>query len=126
MVTSVAVDIAGMHLKNPVMPASGCFGWGEEYGRFFDLNRMGSTFHVEAIMLDVQIDPLTLVLILARVFWIEFFDVEVLDIGDEDRQAPGDSCVVAHRHARKVGLNRSDDIPAWGVEMNQVAQGWMV
>lgn len=42
MVTSLAIDLAGMRLKNPVMSASGCFGWGEEYARFFDLNRMGA------------------------------------------------------------------------------------
>jgi dihydroorotate dehydrogenase (NAD+) catalytic subunit len=39
---SLEVEIAGMRLKNPVMSASGCFGWGEEYARFFDLNRMGA------------------------------------------------------------------------------------
>ncbi len=31
-----------MRLKNPVMSASGCFGWGEEYARFWDLRRMGA------------------------------------------------------------------------------------
>jgi dihydroorotate dehydrogenase (NAD+) catalytic subunit len=36
------VEIAGMRLKNPVMSASGCFGWGEEYARFWDLNQMGA------------------------------------------------------------------------------------
>jgi dihydroorotate dehydrogenase (NAD+) catalytic subunit len=40
--TSLAIDIAGMRLKNPVMSASGCFGWGEEYARFYDLNRLGA------------------------------------------------------------------------------------
>jgi dihydroorotate dehydrogenase (NAD+) catalytic subunit len=39
---SMEVQIAGMRLKNPVMSASGCFGWGEEYARFFDLNRLGA------------------------------------------------------------------------------------
>lgn len=39
---SLAVEIAGMTLKNPVMSASGCFGWGEEYAAFFDLNRLGA------------------------------------------------------------------------------------
>src|SRR2546421_11205198 len=38
----LAVEIAGMKLKTPVMSASGCFGWGEEYARFFDLNRLGA------------------------------------------------------------------------------------
>lgn len=35
------VNIAGIDLKNPVMPASGCFGFGKEYARFYDLNRLG-------------------------------------------------------------------------------------
>ena len=39
---ALAVEIAGMKLKNPVMSASGCFGWGEEYARFLDLTRMGA------------------------------------------------------------------------------------
>ena len=38
----LGVEIAGMALKNPVMSASGCFGWGEEYARFFDLSRLGA------------------------------------------------------------------------------------
>lgn len=38
----MGVEIAGMALKSPVMSASGCFGWGEEYARFFDLRRLGA------------------------------------------------------------------------------------
>jgi dihydroorotate dehydrogenase (NAD+) catalytic subunit len=38
----MAVRIGDIDLKNPVMPASGCFGWGEEYRRFFDLNVLGA------------------------------------------------------------------------------------
>jgi len=36
------VDIAGITLKNPVMPASGTFGSGQEYSGFVDLNRLGA------------------------------------------------------------------------------------
>jgi dihydroorotate dehydrogenase (NAD+) catalytic subunit len=39
---NLEVTLAGMRLKNPVMSASGCFGWGEEYARFWDLRRMGA------------------------------------------------------------------------------------
>jgi dihydroorotate dehydrogenase (NAD+) catalytic subunit len=39
---NLSVEIAGLTLKNPVMSASGCFGWGEEYARFFDLQRLGA------------------------------------------------------------------------------------
>jgi dihydroorotate dehydrogenase (NAD+) catalytic subunit len=36
------VTIAGIEMKNPVMPASGCFGFGKEYARFYDLNKLGA------------------------------------------------------------------------------------
>ena len=39
---SLAVEIAGIKLKNPVMPASGTFGYGEEYAPFLDLERIGA------------------------------------------------------------------------------------
>jgi len=37
----LSVNIAGMKLKNPVIAASGTFGFGREYSEFFDLNRLG-------------------------------------------------------------------------------------
>lgn len=38
----MAVELPGMSMKNPILPASGCFGFGEEYGRFYNLNRLGA------------------------------------------------------------------------------------
>lgn len=38
----MAVEIAGLKLKNPVMPASGTFGYGEEYAPYLDLNQLGA------------------------------------------------------------------------------------
>ncbi len=35
------MEIAGLKLKNPVMTASGTFGYGEEYSDYVDLNRLG-------------------------------------------------------------------------------------
>jgi len=35
------VDLAGIHLNNPVIAASGTFGYGEEFQRFADLRRIG-------------------------------------------------------------------------------------
>jgi dihydroorotate dehydrogenase (NAD+) catalytic subunit len=35
------VNIAGLKLKNPVIAASGTFGFGREYSRYFDLSRLG-------------------------------------------------------------------------------------
>ncbi len=37
----MAVNIAGLKMKNPVMTASGTFGYGEEYADFVDLNQLG-------------------------------------------------------------------------------------
>lgn len=36
------VRIGDLLLQNPVMPASGCFGYGEEYAPFFPLSRLGA------------------------------------------------------------------------------------
>jgi dihydroorotate dehydrogenase (NAD+) catalytic subunit len=38
----LAVKLPGLDLKNPIMPASGCFGFGEDYARYYDLNQLGS------------------------------------------------------------------------------------
>ena len=38
----LAVKLPGLELKNPIMPASGCFGFGKEYGKYYDLNQLGS------------------------------------------------------------------------------------
>ena len=36
------VNIGGLSLRNPVITASGTFGYGEEFKPFFDLNRLGA------------------------------------------------------------------------------------
>lgn len=36
------VDLAGLTLQNPVMVASGTFGYGQEYAEYFDLNALGA------------------------------------------------------------------------------------
>jgi len=37
----LAVDVAGLHLKNPLIAASGTFGYGVEHAGFLDLNLLG-------------------------------------------------------------------------------------
>ena len=39
---NLAVDIAGIRLKNPVIAASGVFGYGDDYGSLVDLNQFGA------------------------------------------------------------------------------------
>jgi dihydroorotate dehydrogenase (NAD+) catalytic subunit len=38
----LAVELADIHLSNPVIAASGTFGYGEEFERFVDLRRIGA------------------------------------------------------------------------------------
>ena len=35
------MDLPGLHLKNPIIPASGCFGFGREFAQLYDLSRLG-------------------------------------------------------------------------------------
>ncbi len=35
-------DLGFARLKNPLMPASGCFGWGREYSQLYDLKVLGA------------------------------------------------------------------------------------
>jgi len=39
---SLAVEVGGVRLKNPVVTASGCAGYGREYARFYPLARLGA------------------------------------------------------------------------------------
>lgn len=38
----LAVRLPGLNLKNPIMPASGCFGFGKEYSKYYDLGLLGA------------------------------------------------------------------------------------
>ncbi|GEL07319.1 dihydroorotate dehydrogenase [Salisediminibacterium halotolerans] len=40
--TDLTVNLPGMAMDNPVMTASGCFGFGKEYSQFYDLNTLGA------------------------------------------------------------------------------------
>ncbi|MGM0897600.1 MAG: dihydroorotate dehydrogenase [Bacillota bacterium] len=40
--TDLRVQLPGLDLKNPIMPASGCFGFGKEYAQLYDLSKLGS------------------------------------------------------------------------------------
>lgn len=53
-VPDLSVEIAGLHLRNPVMPASGCFGFGREYARFYPLNQLGAVV-TKAVTLEPRL-----------------------------------------------------------------------
>lgn len=42
MKPNLKIEIAGIKMKNPVMTASGTFGYGQEYSQCFDLSRLGA------------------------------------------------------------------------------------
>src|SRR5690625_1863016 len=39
---NLAAKLPGLDLKNPIMPASGCFSIGKEYSQFYDLGLLGA------------------------------------------------------------------------------------
>ncbi|MGM8214407.1 dihydroorotate dehydrogenase [Bacillaceae bacterium W0354] len=39
---NLEVQLGDLIIKNPVMPASGCFGFGKEYSQFYNLNELGA------------------------------------------------------------------------------------
>lgn len=40
--SSLTISLPGLELKNPVMPASGCFGFGREFSQLYDLSTLGA------------------------------------------------------------------------------------
>lgn len=38
----LSIQLPGLELKNPIMPASGCFGFGREYSNFYNLSKLGA------------------------------------------------------------------------------------
>ncbi|RLQ95802.1 dihydroorotate dehydrogenase [Falsibacillus albus] len=38
----LGIELPGLKLKNPIMPASGCFGFGREFSQLYDLSKLGA------------------------------------------------------------------------------------
>ena len=51
------VNIAGVEFKNPVIPASGTFGNGREYEKFYPLSRLGGISCKGLKLLPTQGNP---------------------------------------------------------------------
>ena len=47
------VNLCGVELKNPVIPASGTFGFGYEFAKFYDINMLG-TISLKGTTLDAR------------------------------------------------------------------------
>jgi dihydroorotate dehydrogenase (NAD+) catalytic subunit len=50
---NLQVQLPGLNLKNPVMPASGCFGFGKEFAKLYDLNELGAIM-IKATTLETR------------------------------------------------------------------------
>ncbi len=50
---NLSVEIGKLRLKNPVMAASGTFGYGEEYSSFFDIGKLGAV-----VMKGISLKPM--------------------------------------------------------------------
>lgn len=51
--SKLSLDLAGLTFKNPVLTASGTFGYGEEFDDFIDVNRLGG-FVVKGTTLEAR------------------------------------------------------------------------
>ncbi|SOC35400.1 dihydroorotate dehydrogenase [Ureibacillus acetophenoni] len=40
--SNISIQLPGLELKNPIMPASGCFGFGREFANLYDLSKLGA------------------------------------------------------------------------------------
>ncbi len=40
--TDLSTKLPGLKLENPIMPASGCFGYGREFAEFMDISNLGA------------------------------------------------------------------------------------
>jgi len=50
----LAIELPGLSLKNPIMPASGCFGFGKEYAKLYDLSTLGAIM-IKATTLETRL-----------------------------------------------------------------------
>lgn len=50
----LSVKLPGLALKNPIIPASGCFGFGREFAEYYDLSELGSIM-IKATSLEPRV-----------------------------------------------------------------------
>jgi len=53
MSNPLETKLPGLELKNPIMPASGCFGFGREFAELYDLSKLGSIM-IKAATLETR------------------------------------------------------------------------
>lgn len=58
---NLSVNIGSLALRNPVLTASGTFGYGEEFTPFIDLNRLGGYIVKGTTLEHREGNPLSLI-----------------------------------------------------------------
>ena len=44
--SKLRINFLGKELKNPVITSSGCFGYGEEYNNYFNVDKLGTFYKI--------------------------------------------------------------------------------
>src|SRR5699024_5287263 len=68
------IELPGLSLKNPIMPASGCFGFGKEFSQLYDLNQLGAIM-IKATTLE---NPGLEHVLANELPWLEQFDTPII------------------------------------------------
>src|SRR5947207_11543455 len=79
------------------------------YTYFFD-DRLPCSLYFDLFAYDLRIFPLTHIFILIGIFWIEFFDVQVLNVGDCIGKSPGNILVMSYDNTGRAGKTYTDHI----------------
>src|SRR5215472_18765675 len=91
--------------------------------REFQLHGYGGVSpHADGLFLDPEILPVFRTAVLLRVGWVFLFEIQILLIEAENREAPGDFLVVPCSNAGKRRLTGADDVPAGRDQMHDVAK----
>lgn len=54
----LTVQLPGIELRNPIMPASGCFGFGESFAQYYDFSKLGAIVAKSATLHERVGNPL--------------------------------------------------------------------
>ena len=88
----------------------------------FDVGGRARSLHFDLLVLDLDLPPLAAVAVLVGIGRIQPFDVEILLIGADDREAPGDVFVVSERDAGQGRFAGADDVQAGGHQVPGLTQ----
>ena len=84
----------------------------------------GTALHIDRLLDNAHLLPLTLVAILVGIVWIGFIDIEIFTVGGKYGEAPGTVLIVANGNTRNLWFATTENVPAGAYQMRPVAQRW--